>query len=233
MADGANKSNNIDFLFPGYLTMKEREESDAYRELKRNTHESVWSARQMCNIPPPAPNWSIREDEAITLLIRDGVKFKKCWNNFLKHALLNRSEAATSGQYYIMKKRDASMDALHCEKNWLFPSTDGASNMERAVRLLRQIRSDNLSTPMQISTIRNEDEYLRLLRKRTFGSFADDESVDGDYSEVRHSQPPVHAAAAQPAARPDTAGVNTLELSALFRARATGQTFVSASGAKY
>lgn len=247
-----------------FLTDEERKSSESYRVMKRNTAETVWSPRQRCNIPLPSPKWSCLEEEAITLLIRDGVKFKKSWAVYLKHSLLNRSEAATSGQYYLLKKRDVEMDALHNEKYWTYSTSANSHlpNMERVIIILRKLRSENLVIPMQISTCQSDEEYFRTLdRKRSRGSMTtDDESSDdadtktdvdslseqgqGRERRQRQGQASVQievkseelsSASSSPEQSPRFAHmyVGTLELSALFRARATGQTFVTASGVKY
>jgi len=199
-----------------YLTEQEREESDHYRDLKNSTDETVWSPRQMCNIPLPSPEWTTAEEEAIIMLFRHGLKFKKTWSLYLKHAMLNRTEAATSGKFYALKKREAELDNYHGVKHWTY-DTPLSSSLERAIALLRGIRVKNLNTQMKVSTM-DAEEYNRMRMKRMWGDVDDD-------AEGTVAMATKHPRGAE--------GVSTLEFSALFRARATGQAFVSASGTKY
>ena len=130
--------------------------------MKENTYETEWSPRQECEVKCVPRPWRSEEEEALTYLIRDGHKFKKCWNEILKFTLLTRSEGATSGKWYERKKFDEETDSYFNEKYWSYGPFNKAEKKtftEKAKELLLGVRTENLTIPMKRNTCRSTEEY--------------------------------------------------------------------------
>ena len=73
--------------------------NNSWKQVKRPGHRAFTRAK------PTAPQWG-PELKIMGLLINADCKFKKCWNNILQYAFVDRTEAGCSMRWYQLKKED-------------------------------------------------------------------------------------------------------------------------------
>jgi hypothetical protein len=76
-------------------------------EWRRDRDTCEWVLRQ-----PIRPAWGAEECQIMGLLLNSGCKFKKSWTNVLRYAFLDRSEGATSGEWYKLQKESYRRDHI-------------------------------------------------------------------------------------------------------------------------
>lgn len=99
-----------------YISSEEKQQAmtrrNEYHEFYNN--ENDWKLDRECleyenredwlRCKPVSPEWGHKENTIIGLFLKGGWKFKKSWTHGLQYALLHRSEAATSGRWYQLRK---------------------------------------------------------------------------------------------------------------------------------